>query len=105
METRQTREPWNKGKLIGQKPPLKPKEIWAIRIHLQNAHSVRDLALFNVATRCSASSRAQSFCDGYNLRIAGKTLSASSSIIPAIFLNGIPPISICATSLSIPVNS
>ncbi|WP_408273867.1 hypothetical protein [Paraburkholderia sediminicola] len=49
METRQTRELWNKGKLIGQKPPLEPKEIWAIRIHLQNAHSVRDLALFNVA--------------------------------------------------------
>jgi integrase len=47
--TRQTRELWNKGNLIGQKPPLKPKEIWTIRIHLQNAHSVRDLALFNVA--------------------------------------------------------
>jgi integrase len=40
---------WNKGKLIGQKPPLKPKDVWAIRIHLQNAHAVRDLALFNLA--------------------------------------------------------
>ncbi len=30
--------PWNKGKLIGQKPPLKLKEIWAIRIRLQLAH-------------------------------------------------------------------
>ncbi len=29
METTHTCEPWNKGKLIGQKPPLKPKEIWA----------------------------------------------------------------------------
>jgi pimeloyl-ACP methyl ester carboxylesterase len=48
METKQTREPWNKGKLVGQKPPLKLKDIWAIRIHLQNAHSVRDLALFKV---------------------------------------------------------
>ncbi len=41
--------PWNKGKLIGQKPPLKPQEIWAIRVRLQLAHRVRDLALFNLA--------------------------------------------------------
>ena len=37
METRNHREAWNKGKLVGQKAPLKPKDIWAIRIHLQNA--------------------------------------------------------------------
>ena len=49
METDQTREPWNKGKLVGQKPPLKPKDIWAIRFHLQNEHQVRDLAMFNLA--------------------------------------------------------
>ena len=49
METNQSREPWNKGKLIGQKPPLKPKDIWAIRIHLQNEHRVRDPAVFNLA--------------------------------------------------------
>ncbi len=49
METIQKREAWNKGKLVGQKPPLKPKDIWAIRIHLQNAHAVRDLAMFNLA--------------------------------------------------------
>ena len=42
-------EAWNKGKLIGQKPPLRPKDVWAIRIYLQNAHAVRDLALFNLA--------------------------------------------------------
>jgi integrase len=41
--------PWNKGKLTGQKPPLKLREIWAIRIRLQIAKRVRDLALFNVA--------------------------------------------------------
>jgi len=46
MKTEQTREAWNKGKLIGQKPPLKSKDVWAIRIHLQNAHAIRDLALF-----------------------------------------------------------
>ena len=49
MEMTGTREAWNKGKLVGQKPPLKPKDIWAIRIHLQTAHAVRDLAMFNLA--------------------------------------------------------
>ena len=49
MEATQQREPWNKGKLVGQKPPLKPKDIWAIRIHLQNERHVRDLAMFNLA--------------------------------------------------------
>ena len=42
-------QPWNKGRLIGQKPPLKLKDIWTIRLHLQNANAVRDLALFNLA--------------------------------------------------------
>src|SRR6202049_3294599 len=41
--------PWNKGKLIGQKPPLKLKEIWAIQIRLQLGHRTRELALFNLA--------------------------------------------------------
>lgn len=41
--------PWNKDKLIGQKPPLKLKEIWALRIRLQLAKRTRDLALFNLA--------------------------------------------------------
>lgn len=41
--------PWNKGRLIGQRPPLKQKEIWAIRVHLQLANNARDLALFNLA--------------------------------------------------------
>jgi integrase len=49
MKTEQTRAAWNKGKLVGQKPPLKLKDVWAIRIYLQNAHAVRDLALFNLA--------------------------------------------------------
>lgn len=40
---------WNKGKLLGQKPPLKLKEIWAIRIRLQMARRARELALFNLA--------------------------------------------------------
>lgn len=41
--------PWNKGKLIGQKPPLKLNEIWAIRTRLQLNKRIRDLALFNLA--------------------------------------------------------
>ena len=41
--------PWNKGKLLGQKPPLQPKHIWSIRTQLQLADKVRDLALFNLA--------------------------------------------------------
>jgi integrase len=41
--------PWNKGKLIGQKPPLKLQEIWSIRIRLQIDNRIRDLALFNLA--------------------------------------------------------
>lgn len=41
--------PWNKGKLLGQKPPLKLTEIWAIRIRLQLDHRARELALFNLA--------------------------------------------------------
>lgn len=41
--------PWNKGRIIGPKPPLKLREIWAIRIRLQLARHTRDLALFNLA--------------------------------------------------------
>jgi integrase len=41
--------PWNKGKVTGQKPPLKPREVWAIRVRLQISNRVRDLALFNLA--------------------------------------------------------
>src|SRR6478736_2013083 len=43
------RVPWNKGKLTGAKPPLRPKHVWAIRTMLQNARQARDLALFNLA--------------------------------------------------------
>jgi integrase len=41
--------PWNKGRVTGQKPPLKPREVWAIRVRLQISNRVRDLALFNLA--------------------------------------------------------
>ena len=48
-QTEHARTPWNKRKLVGQKPPLKLKEIWAIRIRLEIANKIRDLALFNLA--------------------------------------------------------
>jgi integrase len=41
--------PWNKGKLIGAKPPLRPKHVWSIRTKLQIAGRTRDLAMFNLA--------------------------------------------------------
>jgi integrase len=41
--------PWNKGKLTGAKPPLRPKHVWAIRTKLQVEGRLRDLAMFNLA--------------------------------------------------------
>ena len=43
-----TKVPWNKGKIVGQKAPLKLKDIWAIRIRLQLGHRTRELALFDL---------------------------------------------------------
>jgi len=43
------REPWNKGRLTGAKPPLRPKHVWSIRTKLQMEGHARDLAMFNLA--------------------------------------------------------
>lgn len=43
------RVPWNKGRLVDQKRPLKPKDVWGIRVRLEINGSKRDLALFNLA--------------------------------------------------------
>jgi integrase len=48
-KTRTHPQPWNKGKLIGPKPPLRPSQVWAIRTRLQMQNRKRDLALFNLA--------------------------------------------------------
>ena len=40
---------WNKGRLVGQKQPLMPKHVWAIRVRLEIAENHRDLALFKTA--------------------------------------------------------
>ncbi len=72
--------PWNKGKLIGQKPPLKLKEIWAIRIKLQISHQIRDLALFNLAIDSKLRS-----CDLVKIRVRdithGATISRRSMVM------------------------
>jgi len=67
------RAPWNKGNLVGQKPPLKLKEIWSIRIRLQIANRIRDLALFNMAIDSKLRS-----CDLLKLRL--KDVAHGSSI-------------------------
>ena len=45
------RKAWNKGRIIGQKRPLFPKQVWAIRARLELASYPRDLTLFNVAAQ------------------------------------------------------
>ena len=46
---RACRPAWNKGRIVGQKRPLLPKHVWAIRVRLEIADNYRDLALFNLA--------------------------------------------------------
>jgi hypothetical protein len=50
----QRRVPWNKGRLVGQKRPLKPKDVWTIRVRLQLEKRKRDLAMFNLADSYAA---------------------------------------------------
>ena len=49
VEVVSKRVPWNKGKIVGAKPPLRPKHVWSMRTKLQVEGRVRDLALFNLA--------------------------------------------------------
>ena len=49
LQKRTQRTPWNKGRPTGRKPPLKLKEIWAIRVRLQMSKNPRSLAMFNLA--------------------------------------------------------
>jgi integrase len=73
--TKHSRVPWKKGKLTGQKPPLKLKEIWAIRTRLQLDRRVRDLALFNLAIDSKLRG-----CDLVSLRVSD--ISHGSHIAP-----------------------
>jgi hypothetical protein len=49
IPTPHKRVPWNKGKVTGAKPPLRPKHVWSIRTKLQIEGQARDFAMFNVA--------------------------------------------------------
>lgn len=76
---RKATSPWNKGKLVGQKSPLKLKQVWAIRIRLQIADNLRDLALFNLAIDSKLRS-----CDLVKIRvrdIANGTTISSRAIV------------------------
>ena len=66
---------WNKGKLIGQKAPLKLKEIYAIRTRLQMGNRVRELALFNLAIDSKLRG-----CDLVKLRVSD--IAQGSQIMP-----------------------
>jgi hypothetical protein len=78
--TAAARAPWNKGKLVGQKTPLKLKEIWAIRIRLQLANRRRELALFNLAI--DSKLRA---CDLVRLKVRdvchGQTVASRTTVL------------------------
>jgi integrase len=58
------RVPWNKGKLIGPRPPLRQKHVWAIRTKLQIEQQTRDLAMFNLAIDSKLRG-----CDVVNIRV------------------------------------
>lgn len=74
------RTPWNAGRIIGPKPPLKPKHIWAIRQQLKNHGRIRDLALFN----CAIDAKLRG-CDLVRLRVTdvapGGGLRARATVI------------------------
>jgi len=56
------RTPGNKGCLVGQKRPLQPKEVWAIRVRLQMKQRKRDLALFNLAIDSNTKALSSDLC-------------------------------------------
>jgi hypothetical protein len=63
-QSRSTRAPWNKGKVIGRKLPLSLKHIRSIRIRLKSARQIRELALFNLAIDSNLNA-----CDIVQLRV------------------------------------
>ena len=65
--------PWNKGRSIGPKPPLKPKQVWAIRLHLQREERLRDLAMFDLAVDSKLHG-----CDPVRLKIGEVVVNATA---------------------------
>ena len=77
------KRPWNQRRLLGQKPPLKLKEVWAIRIHLQLAGKLRDLALFNLAI--DSKLRACDLIDtSQGIARAGLCVSKPNQVVPTL---------------------
>ena len=64
--------PWNKGAFVGPKPPLKPKQVWSIRLNLQRQSRLRDLALFDLAIDSKLRD-----CDLVQLRIGQLVINAA----------------------------
>ena len=62
---RPSKRSWNRGRIVGAKPPLKPKHIWGIRQQLKSNNRVRDLALFN----CAIDAKLRG-CDLVKLRVS-----------------------------------
>ena len=65
--------PWNKGRFVGPKPPLKPKQVWAIRLHLQRVQRIRDLAMFDLAVDSKLRG-----CDLVRLKIGEVVVNATA---------------------------
>jgi len=65
--------PWNKGAFVGPKPPLKPKQVWSIRLNLQREGRLRDLAMFDVAIDSKLRG-----CDLVRLRIGQLVINAAA---------------------------
>ena len=70
---------WNLGRIIGPKPPLKPKHIWAIRTRLQHEERTRDLAMFNLAIDSKLRG-----CDLVRLRVGDVVLGGTVRLRTAI---------------------
>src|SRR5215468_762884 len=74
------RAPWNRGRPIGRKCPLKPKDVWTIRVRLQMEGRRRDLAMFNLAIDSKLGG-----CDLVRLRIddvfAGRRVRDRATVI------------------------
>ncbi len=74
------REPWNRGKIVGQKASFKLKDIWALRVRLQTGNLVRELALFGLgidSKQCGCdlvSLKVQDSCGGDQVALLRKLL-------------------------------
>ena len=78
-QNQQPRNSWNLGRIIGPKPPLKPKHIWALRTRLQHEGRTRDLAMFNLAIDSKLRG-----CDLVRLRVADVVLGGTVRLRTAI---------------------